>query len=101
MSFVTTARLYRGKSRRLSRSTSAVFPEPTGPAMPTRNARDELCFSISLTPETRAYPANVLAMATGARTHHELWWHCGASEALPGWDTPRSGGGSLAFVRDF
>src|ERR1700719_4561293 len=46
MSFVTTARLYRGNSRRLSRSTSAVLPEPTGPAMPTRNARNEFCFSI-------------------------------------------------------
>src|SRR5215813_10834894 len=39
MSFVTTARLYFGHNRRLSRSTSAVLPEPTGPATPTRNAR--------------------------------------------------------------
>src|ERR1700738_3514846 len=39
MSFVTTARLYFGHSRRLNRSTSAVFPEPTGPAITTRNAR--------------------------------------------------------------
>src|SRR5580704_10192622 len=38
MSLVTTARLYFGQSRRLNRSTSAVFPEPTGPALPTRNA---------------------------------------------------------------
>src|ERR1700738_2848353 len=46
MSFVTTARLYFGQSRRLNRSTSAVFPEPTGPAIPTRNARVESCLRI-------------------------------------------------------
>src|ERR1700730_9467127 len=40
-------------------------------------------------------------MATGARAHRELWRHCGASEAIPRWDTPRSSAGSLAFVRDF
>src|SRR5580704_17709345 len=45
MSFVTTARLYFGHSRRLNRSTSAVFPEPTGPAIPTRNARIDVDFS--------------------------------------------------------
>src|SRR5271155_2697523 len=40
MSLVTTARLYFGQSLWLRRSTKAVLPEPTGPAMPIRNARE-------------------------------------------------------------
>src|SRR5579872_7321621 len=39
MSLVTTAMLYRCCNSRLSRSTRAVLPLPTGPATPTRNAR--------------------------------------------------------------
>src|SRR5262249_49901991 len=38
MSLVTTARLTDGQRRRLSCSTSAVLPLPTGPAIPTRYA---------------------------------------------------------------
>src|ERR1700733_7947381 len=38
MSFVTTARFNSGHSRLLSRSTNAVLPQPTGPAIPTRKA---------------------------------------------------------------
>src|SRR5690349_2177865 len=38
MSLVTTARLICGQNKRLSTSTSAVLPLPTGPATPTRNA---------------------------------------------------------------
>src|ERR1700730_809354 len=39
MSLVTTARLILGESARHRLSTKAVLPEPTGPAMPMRNAR--------------------------------------------------------------
>src|ERR1700730_15099541 len=39
MSLVTTARLILGESARQRRSARAVLPEPTGPAMPMRNAR--------------------------------------------------------------
>src|SRR5690348_12634836 len=38
MSFVMTPRFTAGQNRRLRRSTRAVFPEPTGPAIPTLNA---------------------------------------------------------------
>src|SRR5262245_52260474 len=38
MSLVTTPRFTPGQNLWLSRSTSAVLPLPTGPAMPTRNA---------------------------------------------------------------
>src|SRR5271170_2246658 len=48
MSLVTTARLMRGQSWRVSWSTSAVLPEPTGPAMPTRYALAESVGSIAL-----------------------------------------------------
>src|SRR4051812_27220077 len=47
MSFVTTARSIFGQSSLLSRSTRAVFPLPTGPAMPTRNARDSVVRDIA------------------------------------------------------
>src|SRR5215472_17759859 len=56
MSLVTTARLYFGHSPRLRRSTSAVFPDPTGPAMPTRNARANLLTLIFAPPSP--VPAN-------------------------------------------
>src|ERR1700722_1986231 len=39
MSLVMTARLRFGQSFALNRSASAVFPEPTGPAIPMRYAR--------------------------------------------------------------
>src|SRR5579864_193737 len=38
MSLVTTARFTPGQRLLLRQSTSAVFPLPTGPATPTRNA---------------------------------------------------------------
>src|SRR5579863_5787046 len=38
ISLVTTPRFKPGQSRLLKRSTRAVFPQPTGPAIPTRNA---------------------------------------------------------------
>src|ERR1700722_10885172 len=46
MSLGTTARLYFGQRRWLRRSTRAVFPEPTGPAILTRKARTEFWFFI-------------------------------------------------------
>src|SRR5260370_33570761 len=38
MSLVTTPKFKPGQSRLHKRSTRAVFPQPTGPAIPTRNA---------------------------------------------------------------
>src|SRR5216683_7715386 len=51
MSLVTTARFNFGKSLLLSRSTSAVLPDPTGPAIPTRNALPRSWLSIARAPE--------------------------------------------------
>src|ERR1700733_723653 len=48
MSLVTTARLVRGQNCRESWSTSAVLPEPTGPATPTRYALGTSLGSIAL-----------------------------------------------------
>src|SRR5215472_6240568 len=56
MSLVTTARLYFGHSFRLSRSTSAVFPDPTGPATPTRNALFDPSWDISSPSALLAHP---------------------------------------------
>src|SRR5271156_3144255 len=54
MSLVTTARLMRGQNWRVSWSTSAVLPEPTGPATPTRNALGNSLGSIALASSTTA-----------------------------------------------
>src|SRR5271165_7333689 len=71
MSFVTTARLSFGNSFLLSRSTSAVFPDPTGPAIPTRNALTRIPFPIVHTPVYLSPTTNPALPLRQTKAHHK------------------------------
>src|SRR6266487_1342286 len=80
MSFVTTARFTWGHKLRLSRSTSAVLPLPTGPATPTRKARLPVISKQKVSLRHGQLPRRLACQQfsigtdfVGFRIHFQLW----------------------------
>src|ERR1035438_1860232 len=91
MSFVTTAKLTAGHSRLLSWSSSAVFPLPTGPAIPTRYALMMCRFSSEqkVTLRQRQNAGRLAGQQLAIRPHFIGLridfdvWHCGVVDHVP------------------